>query len=69
LARVSGAIPAMPSAAPWPLIVANGAKDELYLTDPVARQLVVINSQTGAVITRRELGFIPSSAAWLGITR
>ncbi len=69
LARVSGAIPAMPSAAPWPVIVANGAKDELYLTDPVARQLVVINSQTGAVITRRELGFIPSTAAWLGITR
>lgn len=69
LARVSAAIPVMPSAAPWPVIVANGAKDELYLTDPVARQLVVINSQTGAVISRRELGFIPSTAAWLGIHR
>lgn len=69
LARVSAAIPSMPSAAPWPTLVANGAKDELYLTDPVARQLVVINSQTGAVITRRDLGFIPSTAAWLGITR
>lgn len=69
LARVTGAIPAMPTAAPWPVIVANGARDEVYLTDPVARQLVVVNSQTGAVITRRDLGFIPSTAAWLGITR
>lgn len=69
LARVSAAIPSMPTAAPWPTLVANGAKDELYLTDPVARQLVVINSLTGAVISRRDLGFIPSTAAWLGITR
>lgn len=68
LARVSAAIPAMPSAAPWPALIANGAKDEIYLTDPVAKQLVVINSSTGAVISRRDLGFIPSAAAWLGIT-
>lgn len=69
VARVSGAIPAMPTAAPWPALVANGAKDEIYLSDPVARQLVVINSQTGAVVSRRDLGFVPAYAAWLGITR
>ena len=69
LARVAGAIPAMPTAAPWPAIVANGAKDEVYITDPVARQLVVVNSLTGTVVTRRDLGYVPSALAWLGITR
>jgi hypothetical protein len=69
LARVTGAVPAMPSAAPWPAFTANGARDEVYLTDPVARQLVVVDSLTGAVKARRDLGFVPSGAAWLGITR
>ncbi len=69
LARVSGAIPTMPTTAPWPAIAANGARDEVYLTDPVARQLVVVNSATGAVATRRDLGYVPSGLAWLGITR
>ena len=69
LSRVAGAIPTMPGAAPWPAMVANGAKDEIYITDPVAKQLVVINSSTGAVVTRRDLGYIPSALAWLGITR
>ena len=69
LSRVTGAIPAMPAAAPWPALAANGARDEIYLTDPVARQLVVVNSNTGAVVTRRDLGYSPSALAWLGITR
>lgn len=69
LARVTGAVPTMPSAAPWPVIVANGAKDEVYLTDPTARQLVVVNATTGAVQTRRDLGYVPSNATWLGISR
>ncbi|MBL8350827.1 MAG: hypothetical protein JNL87_10970 [Burkholderiaceae bacterium] len=69
LARVAGAIPAMPTAAPWPAIAANGARDEVYHTDPVARQLVVVDSTTGAVVTRRDLGYTPSGLAWLGINR
>ncbi len=69
LARVAGAIPTMPTAAPWPAIAANGARDEVYITDPVARQLVVVNSTTGAVVTRRDLGYAPAGLAWLGITR
>ena len=59
----------MPTAAPWPAIVANGARDELYITDPVARQLVVVDSHDGRVITRRELGYVPSAITWTGITR
>lgn len=69
LARVSAAIPAMPTAAPWPLLVANGAVDELYLSDPVAKQLVVLDSKTGAVKARRALGYVPSTLSWLGISR
>lgn len=69
LARIAGAIPVMPTAAPWPAITANGAKDEIYITDPVAQQLVVVNSLTGAVLARSSLGFTPSGAVWVGITR
>jgi hypothetical protein len=69
LLRVTAAIPTMPTAAPWPAMAANGAKDEVYVTDPVARQLVVVNSVTGAVVTRRDLGYTPSALAWLGIVR
>ncbi len=69
LARIAGAIPTMPTAAPWPAIAANGAKDEIYITDPIAKQWVVVNSSTGAVLARRDLGYIPAALAWLGITR
>ncbi len=69
LARAAGVIPAMPTAAPFPTITANGAKDELYITDPLARQLVVVSSLTGSVLARRDLGFTPSNAVWVGITR
>lgn len=69
LARVPGAIPAMPAAAPWPAFTANGARDAVYLTDPAAGQLVEVNSLTGAVVSRTNLGFTPAAAAWVGITR
>jgi hypothetical protein len=41
----------------------------IYITDPVAKQLVVVNSLTGAVTARRNVGYTPSALAWLGITR
>ena len=68
-ARIAGAVPAMPAAAPFPAFTANGARDEVYLTDPVARQLVVVNSTTQAVAARRDLGHVPAYAIWLGIKR
>lgn len=67
--RVAGVVPAMPAAAPWPAIAANGARDEIYVTDPQARQLVVVNAATGAVTSRRDLGYVPGGLAWLGIHR
>ncbi len=66
---VTGVVPAMPTAAPWPAIAVNQAKDEFYVTDPVAKQLITVNSQTGAVISRTDLGFVPSSITWTGIAR
>lgn len=69
LVRAAAVIPAMPSAAPWPAFATNEARDEIYLTDPAARQLVVINSSTGAVTARRDLGFVPSYLTWTGIAR
>jgi hypothetical protein len=50
-------------------MVANGARDELYVTDPLARQLVVIDTVSFAVKARRDLGHVPSLLAWVGIAR
>lgn len=69
VARLPGTVPAMPSASPWPAFAANSARDEIYLTDRVAQQLIVLNAATGAVIERRNLGFAPTAIAWLGIAR
>lgn len=66
---LAGAVPAMPAAAPFPAFAANGARDEIYLTDPQARQLVVVDSSALAVKQRRALDFKPSYAAWVGIAR
>lgn len=68
-ARIASAIPVMPTAAPWPTITANGARDEIYITDPVARQLAVLDSRTSAITARRDLGYVPSNALWVGISR
>lgn len=68
-AAIASAVPNMPAAAPWPTITANGARDEIYITDPAARQLLVLNSQTSAVTARRDLGYVPSNALWVGISR
>lgn len=67
--RATGLVPAMPSAAPFPQMAANGARDELYVTDPVARQLIVIDTVSFAVKSRRDLGHVPALIAWAGIAR
>lgn len=66
---VAGVVPAMPTAAPWPAIAVNQAKDELYVTDPLGKQVITVNSLTGAVLGRANLGFVPSSITWTGIAR
>ena len=68
-ARINGAVPVMPAAAPWPVITANGARDEVYITDPAGQKLVVLNSSTNSITARKDLGYTPSNAAWLGIKR
>lgn len=66
---ITGAIPAMPTAAPFPAFAANEARDEVYLSDPGARQLVAINTTTLEVARRTALDFRPTYLAWLGIAR
>lgn len=68
-ARISGAVPVMPTAAPFPVITSNGARDEVYITDPAGQKLVVLNSSTNAITARRDLGYTPTNAVWLGIKR
>lgn len=66
---IAQAIPAMPSAAPFPAFTANEARDEVYLTDPVARQVVAIDTARAEVSRRIALDFKPSALAWMGIPR
>jgi hypothetical protein len=69
LHRAAGFLPAAATAAPFPQVVANHARDEVYVSDPVARQLVVVDSVTFAVKARRDLGYVPALLAWVGIER
>jgi hypothetical protein len=66
---IAGAIPAMPAAAPFPSFIANEARDEVYLSDPSARQIVVVDTATQSVKRRIDLNFRPTYLAWLGIVR
>ncbi len=68
-ATLSAAVPAMPAAAPFPAFAANGARDEVYLTDPSGQQLLVVDAAQLQVKQRVALGFTPSTLAWLGIAR
>ena len=68
-ARISQAIGTMPTTAPFPVMATNGARDEVYLTDPVSQQLIVVNSANHTITSRTSLGFKPASMAWLGISR
>jgi hypothetical protein len=67
--RIAALVPTMPSAAPFPAFSANGARDEVYLTDPTARQLLIIDSASLELKQRRELGFVASAITWVGIER
>jgi hypothetical protein len=64
-----GAIPAMPGAAPFPQLATNEGRDEVYLSDPSGRQLVVVNTTTLEVARRLPLDFKPTYLAWMGIKR
>lgn len=68
-ATVPGAVPSMPAAAPFPAFAANGARDEVYLSDPNGRQLLVLDTAQLQVKQRVALGFAPSYLTWLGIAR
>lgn len=67
--RVERVIATMPSAAPYPVLVANGARDEVYLSDPVAQQVIVLDSNTLQVKQRLAVGLKPATMTWMGITR
>jgi len=62
------ALPSMPAAAPFPAFAANGARDEVYLSDPVARQLVTVGTAQ-LDLKRTTLDYKPAFIAWLGIAR
>lgn len=66
---IAGAIAAMPAAAPFPAFAANEARDEAYLSDPLARQVVAIDTAGLAIARRLDLDFRPSYLAWMGIAR
>ena len=68
-ARLPGVIPAMPTAAPWPALVACGSRDALFLTDPLGRRLLTLDPEAGTVRSSVPLAYVPGGLAWLGIAR
>jgi len=67
--RLDAVIANMPTAAPFPAFAVNGAKDEAYLTDPLGKALVAIDTARLEIAGRSSLGYTPSAIAWTGITR
>ena len=65
--RTAGLIAQMPAAAPWPALTASGADDVVYLTDPEAKQVLTVESESHEVKRRDALRFVPSGVAWMGI--
>ncbi len=68
-APLTGVIPAMPTAAPFPAFAASDANDEVFLTDPVAKEIVVVDSVKLEVKRRLALSFVPAHVVWTGIAR
>lgn len=70
-ARVPAVVPVMPAESDpsWPRLTASAARDEVYLSDPVAKQIAVLDGTSGQVKQRISLGYTPGAMAWLGITR
>ena len=68
-ARLPGTIPEMPPAAPWPALAASGARDEIYLSDPQAQRIRVLDAISGTQRSEFGLGYTPSALAWVGIRR
>lgn len=66
---IAGAIAAMPAAAPFPAFAANEARSEIYLSDPAAQKVVVVDTAALEVTRRLDLDFRPSYLAWMGIAR
>ncbi|MDO5058040.1 MAG: hypothetical protein Q4E06_12050 [Lautropia sp.] len=66
--RTAGVL-TMPEAAPWPVLVASGARDELYLSDPKGRQILHIDSNSHNISRRDQLDFNPAGMTWTGISR
>ncbi len=65
--RTTGLIAQMPATAPWPALTASGADDVVYLTDPEAKQVLTVESESHEVKRRDALRFVPSGVAWMGI--
>lgn len=68
-AKLAGAVPQMPAAAPFPALAASLSRDELFVSDPVAGQVAVVNVPAGIVRTRLNVGFTATGIAWLGIAK
>ncbi len=57
----------MPTAAPFPAIAASRAEETVFVSDPVARDIAVIDLETAAIAERLPLSFSPAGMAWLGM--
>ncbi|MFN3987557.1 MAG: hypothetical protein ACK4KV_18870 [Rhodocyclaceae bacterium] len=61
------AVSAMPSASPFPAIVASKARDRVYVADPAGHRIVVIDPARAVLDTPIGVSVSPTTLAWLGI--
>lgn len=63
------AVPAMPTAAPFPSMATSQARDEAWISDPLGRQLLPVDTAAATLRPALKLDFAPAGLAWLGIKR
>lgn len=57
----------MPSAAPFPALVASHASDTAFLADVNGKQISVIDLDSASIKVKYPLNFTPSALTWLGL--
>ena len=61
------AVNTMPTAAPFPALVASKADDTVILSNPGENEIAVIDLDTAAITTKYPVTFSPTNLAWVGL--
>ncbi|WP_333607444.1 5-methyltetrahydrofolate--homocysteine methyltransferase [Arsukibacterium sp.] len=66
LVMTEAELAAMPAGARFQLAI-SAADDKVYVTDPIAKQLITVDLHDAEVVNTKQLNFTPHRITWLGI--